>query len=61
MNIFSVHDLFADSFRAVVLNLPHAATFSTVPHVVGTPTIKLFLLLLHSYKFATVMNCNVNI
>lgn len=36
--------------------------FNTVPHVLVTPpTIKLFLLVLHSYKFATAMNCNVNI
>lgn len=31
--------------------------FNIVPHVVVTPTIKLFLLLLCNYNFATAMNC----
>ena len=35
--------------------------FNTVPHVVVTPTIKLFSLLLHNCNFATVMNNNANI
>ena len=36
--------------------------FNTVPHVVVTSqTIKLCILLLHNYNFATVMNHNVNI
>ena len=35
--------------------------FNTVPQVVVTRTIKLFLLLLHNYTFAIVMNWNVNI
>ena len=33
----------------------------SVPHVVVTPTLKLFLLLYHNCSFATVMNLNVNI
>lgn len=43
---------------AVVLNL---CSSTTVPRVMATPIIKLFLLLLHYYIFATVMDCNVNI
>jgi hypothetical protein len=35
--------------------------FDTVPQVVATPIIKLFLLLFHNYNFATVLNHNVNI
>lgn len=35
--------------------------FNTFPHVVGTPTIQLFLLLLHNCHFANVMKNNVNI
>jgi hypothetical protein len=35
--------------------------FGTAPGVVLTPTIKLFLLLLHNFNFATVMNNNANI
>lgn len=35
--------------------------FNTVPHVAVIPIIKLFLLLFHSYKFATVKNLDVNI
>lgn len=34
--------------------------FSMV-HVAVTPTIKFFLLLPHSFNFATVMNCNVRL
>ena len=45
----------------VAQHLPNAWSSSTVPHVVVTPSIKLFLLLLHNCNFATVMNCNVNI
>ena len=40
-------------------NLPNAA-FSTVHHVVLTPTIKLFSLLNHDCNFAAVVNGNVN-
>lgn len=36
-------------------------TFTTVPHVVVTRAMKLFLLLCHNCDFASVMNCNVNI
>jgi hypothetical protein len=35
--------------------------FNTVPHVVVTPNIKLFSLLLHNCNFASVLNCSVNI
>ena len=45
--------------KPVLLNLPNA--LNTVPRVVLTPTVTLFLLLLHNYTFATVMNHNVNI
>ena len=34
---------------------------NTVPHVVLTPTIRLFLLLLHNCNFATAIDQNVNI
>lgn len=34
--------------RAVVLNLPNAASLYTVPQVVVTPTIRLILFLLHN-------------
>ena len=47
--------------RAVLLNLPNVVIFNTVPHVVETPTITLFLLLFHNCDFATVMNHNVSI
>nr|KAF6392725.1 hypothetical protein mPipKuh1_007903 [Pipistrellus kuhlii] len=40
--------------NAVVLNLSNATTFNTVPHVVVTPIIKLFSLLLHNCNFSTV-------
>ena len=46
---------------SVVLNRPNAMTFNIVPHAVVTPNQKIFLLLLYNYKFATVMNCNINI
>jgi hypothetical protein len=49
------------NLTAVILNLLNAVSLYYGPHVVGTSTIKLFLLLLHNYNFATVMNCNVNI
>jgi hypothetical protein len=42
------------------LAFPMLQPFNTVPHVVGTPNHKI-ILLLHSYSFATVMNCNVNV
>ena len=35
--------------------------FNTVPHVVLTPTIKIFSLLLYYCNFSTVVNHNVNI
>jgi hypothetical protein len=35
--------------------------FNKVPHVAVIPIIKLFLLLFHSYKFATVKNLDANI
>lgn len=35
--------------------------FNTVPCAVMTPTVGLFLLLLHNYDFATVVNRNVSI
>lgn len=51
----------APGSSAVVLSLPKAATFSAVPHVVVTPTIKLFSLLLDNCNFSTVISHNVNI
>lgn len=47
------------SLRKVVLNLPNAATFNTLSHVVVTPTIELFSLLLHNCNFASVVSRNV--
>ena len=44
------------SSRTVVLNLPNTSTLNTAPHVVVTPTHKIFLFLLHNCNFATVMN-----
>ena len=44
-----------------VLHFPVESTLYTVPHVVLTTTIKLFLFLLHNCNFATVRNCNGNI
>jgi hypothetical protein len=35
--------------------------FNTVPHVVVTPIVKSFSLLLHNWNFATVMNRSINI
>jgi hypothetical protein len=50
------------SSRAAVLSLPNAAALSYSSSGCGEPpTIKLFLLLLHSCNFDSVMNCNVNI
>jgi hypothetical protein len=46
---------------AVVLNLLMLGPFNTVPHVVVTPTRKLFSLAFYNCNFATIMNCNVNI
>lgn len=46
--------------RTVALNL-NSAILSYVPYVMVTPPIKLFLLLFHTYNFATVRNQNVNI
>lgn len=48
-------------FNTVVLTLLMLRTFNTVPYIVLTPTIRLFLLLLCNYNFATILNCNVNI
>ena len=45
----------------MVLKLPNAATLNTVPGAVVTPTIKLFLLLLHNSYFANTMNHKLNI
>ena len=50
----------AESCKAMAHELPNAAAFSTAPHVVVTPTKKLFLLLFHNCKFATATNRNVN-
>lgn len=60
--------------KSVVLNLHNVGDVSqwfltfimlppsnTVSRVVVIPTIKLFLFLLHSYNFAIVMSCNINI
>lgn len=44
----------------MLLNLPMLRPFSTVSHVVVTPAIT-FSFLLHSYNFAIVMDCKVNI
>lgn len=33
----------------MVRNLPNTVAFNTVSHVLVTPTIKLFVLLLHNY------------
>jgi hypothetical protein len=49
------------SFKPVVLYLPKALALCTVSHVVLTPTIKLFLLLLHNCNFTTFMNHKVYI
>ena len=46
---------------SVVLSLPNARNFNTVLHAVVTPTIKLFVLLLHACNFATIIIHNVNI
>ena len=47
----------------LVLNLPEAVTlFNTIPRAVVSPDCKIiFILLLHSYNFTTLMNHNVNI
>lgn len=44
------------------VRLPNAIThFNIVPHVMVTPTIKLFLLVVQNYNVATVTNHNINI
>jgi hypothetical protein len=48
------------SLSQVVLHLPSAVTFDTVPHVVLTPSHRISSLLLHNCNVAAVMNCNVN-
>ena len=40
---------------------PTLRPFNTVPNVVVTPSVELFLLLLHNCHFATAVNHNVNI
>jgi hypothetical protein len=39
----------------VVLSLTNVAALNTAPHVVVTPTITLFLVLLHNCDFATII------
>lgn len=46
---------------SVVLNLPHAVSFNTAPHVVVTSNHKITSWLLHNCNSATVMSRNVNI
>jgi hypothetical protein len=49
-------------FRAVVFNLPNAATLRCNPSCCGTPsTIKIFSLLLHNHNVSTVINHNVDL
>ena len=48
---------FLGSSSSAVRVLRH---FKTVLHVVVTPAMKLFSLLLHDYNFATVVNPDVN-
>jgi hypothetical protein len=43
------------------LNFPMLWPFNTVSHVMLTPTIKLFLLLLQNHNFTIVMNHGINI
>lgn len=45
----------------MVLTFPNAETLSYSPRVVVTPTTTLFVLLLNTCNFATVINCNVDI
>lgn len=45
----------------VLLSLPNAATFDTVPQTVVTPNIKWFLLLPHDCNLTSIMNHNMNI
>lgn len=48
--------------KAVILNLPSAASlYYTTPCCGEPPAITLFLLLRHDSDFATVKNCNVNV
>lgn len=47
--------------RAMVLNLSHAATLYYSLLCCSDSIIKLSLLLLHHYNFATIIYCNVNI
>lgn len=51
------------SIRAVVLNLPKAATHSLIQFfcVAVSPNHKIILLQLDKCKSATVMNCNASI
>lgn len=50
-----------DVSRVVVLNLPNSASFNAVPHVVVSPNHTFIYLLLYNCRFATVVNCNINI
>jgi hypothetical protein len=52
---FLTTNISTDWFRAVVLNLPNAANFNTVPYVLLTLNHKI----IHNYNFDTVMNCSV--
>ena len=45
----------------MTLNLPNAATFNTVPHVMVTPNHDITLLQLYKCYIATAMNPSVNI
>ena len=47
--------------KAVILQLPNAATFNTVPHVVESPNYKIVFLSFQDCNFSTVMNQNLNI
>lgn len=44
----------------MVPDLPNAVTCNTVPHVMVIPNYKIFSLVLHNCKFATVRNSDVN-
>lgn len=45
----------------MILNLPNAQSFNTVPHVVVIPKHEIISLPLHGCNFVTVMTCNVDI
>lgn len=52
----SIDVFISDDCSAMVLNVP-----STVAHILVTPNMNLFLLLLHSYNFTAVIKLNANI